>query len=121
MPKEEPPVIHDPTKPSVQCCRFGVPPDPSIPQQQFPGVETAFLPHDALIVYTDKLMAERRAWQSTASKYWFREHKAKKREEAKILDMFRDHRERQRQVGEEARTLSRTKSMPSYVSLPRLV
>merc|ERR1719343_44528 len=88
-------------KPGVQTCVFGTPPDPSKPIQQYAGVSTKFLPHEALVVYTEKIMAERAAFQNPSSKKWFREHKKHKREEEKLMQFFKDHRTQKKQEAEE--------------------
>eukprot|EP00933_Yihiella_yeosuensis_P073029 TRINITY_DN8159_c0_g1_i1.p1 TRINITY_DN8159_c0_g1~~TRINITY_DN8159_c0_g1_i1.p1 ORF type:complete len:114 (-),score=23.06 TRINITY_DN8159_c0_g1_i1:327-668(-) len=78
--------------PRFPTCNFGTPPDPSKPQQQFPGVNTKYLPHEALIVYTEKLMAERKAQTCDATTVWFREHKQKKRDMEKLEASIKAYR-----------------------------
>eukprot|EP00928_Gymnodinium_smaydae_P064553 TRINITY_DN4784_c0_g3_i2.p1 TRINITY_DN4784_c0_g3~~TRINITY_DN4784_c0_g3_i2.p1 ORF type:complete len:123 (-),score=18.68 TRINITY_DN4784_c0_g3_i2:560-886(-) len=89
-------------KPSVLACRFGSPPDPA-KIQPFPGVERSFLPHDALIVYTDKLMAERKAYQTPAGKQWFKDHKKHKAEQERLTEIYRMNRLNKAREAEEHR------------------
>eukprot|EP00927_Polykrikos_kofoidii_P039836 TRINITY_DN34141_c0_g1_i1.p1 TRINITY_DN34141_c0_g1~~TRINITY_DN34141_c0_g1_i1.p1 ORF type:complete len:109 (-),score=25.30 TRINITY_DN34141_c0_g1_i1:317-643(-) len=104
-------------KPKVPSVKFGPHPDPTKVQQAFPGVSTQFLPHEALIVYTDKITSERKAFQTNASKQWFREHKRKQKEEERVAQVCRDVRAQKRREAEEH--VRRSASTPG-LTLPPL-
>eukprot|EP00930_Biecheleria_cincta_P049715 TRINITY_DN34912_c0_g1_i1.p1 TRINITY_DN34912_c0_g1~~TRINITY_DN34912_c0_g1_i1.p1 ORF type:complete len:134 (+),score=21.62 TRINITY_DN34912_c0_g1_i1:25-426(+) len=110
-------------KPAFVCPKLGTPPDPE-KIQAYPGVERKYLPHEALIIYTEKLYDERKAYQTPSGDRWFKEHKQIEREKEKLEQSIRSFREsRALHALVEAKTpyekkaaLSRTSSFPGLVA-----
>jgi len=100
-------------KAKVPAVYFGQPPDPK-KMQLFEGVSTSFLPHEALMIYTDKIMAERKAFQTPAGKKWFRDQKRRKQEEDRMTQIFMSHRKAQKE--RTAECLRRASSQPTLSS-----
>eukprot|EP00747_Dinoflagellata_sp_TGD_P166513 gnl/TRDRNA2_/TRDRNA2_189397_c0_seq1.p1 gnl/TRDRNA2_/TRDRNA2_189397_c0~~gnl/TRDRNA2_/TRDRNA2_189397_c0_seq1.p1 ORF type:complete len:127 (+),score=15.72 gnl/TRDRNA2_/TRDRNA2_189397_c0_seq1:61-441(+) len=76
-------------KPSIRAYRFGPPPDPKIPVQTYPGISTKYDPQEALLIYTNKLEAERAAYVDNPRKrHWFRDHRDRMRKEEATLSAY---------------------------------
>mmetsp|Transcript_75675 Transcript_75675/g.190335 ORF Transcript_75675/g.190335 Transcript_75675/m.190335 type:complete len:115 (+) Transcript_75675:83-427(+) len=86
---------------AVRSMNMGKPPEDPSKKQQFPGVSTSFLPHEADQIYTDRLRNEAAAnYKNPATKQWFKEHRRKKRDEEKMAKIYRDFREMSRSRSE---------------------
>eukprot|EP00439_Symbiodinium_sp_Y106_P066328 s3576_g10.t2 len=83
-------------KPTVHACSFGDPPDPA-KITTYPGVARRYLPHEALIIYREKIYAERKAYQTPSGARWFKEHRRKQREMEKVEKQIKDFRESRRE------------------------
>eukprot|EP00438_Fugacium_kawagutii_P003374 Skav231006 [mRNA] locus=scaffold1196:14195:15168:+ [translate_table: standard] len=92
-------------KPSIHACSFGNPPDPD-KVTTYPGVARRYLPHEALIIYREKIYAERKAPNLAPGERWFKdsgrtdfapqEHKRKQKEMEKLEKQIKDFRESRR-------------------------
>eukprot|EP00434_Breviolum_minutum_P045074 symbB.v1.2.040337.t1/scaffold7155.1/size12999/2 len=105
-------------KPSIHACSFGTPPDPD-KITTYPGVARRYLPHEALIIYREKIYAERKAYQTPSGARWFKEfgsvglgsdnsdvlqeHRRKQKEMEQLEKQIKDFRESRREF---ARSLS---------------
>mmetsp|Transcript_50632 Transcript_50632/g.107394 ORF Transcript_50632/g.107394 Transcript_50632/m.107394 type:complete len:111 (-) Transcript_50632:67-399(-) len=78
-------------KPAVRTVNMGKAPE--VTQQQYPGVSTKFLPHEAVIIYGQKLESERKYVDMPSTRQWFRDHRRRKREEEKLAEIYCKHRE----------------------------
>ncbi|CAE7233273.1 PUS7 [Symbiodinium necroappetens] len=83
-------------KPTVHAVSFGDPPDPT-KITTYPGVARRYLPHEALVIYREKIYAERKAYQTPSGDRWFKEHRRKQREMEKVEKQIKDFRESRRE------------------------
>mmetsp|Transcript_102837 Transcript_102837/g.299994 ORF Transcript_102837/g.299994 Transcript_102837/m.299994 type:complete len:118 (+) Transcript_102837:57-410(+) len=105
-------------RPKVPAYIMGDPPDPA-KVQPYPGIPTYHNPSEALRMYRCAIMKEREAFNSRASKDWFREHRKKKREEAKLSELIDRWRSRSNPPAAADSNASRPVSGLSRTSLSR--
>eukprot|EP00444_Apocalathium_aciculiferum_P052990 CAMPEP_0183507264 /NCGR_PEP_ID=MMETSP0371-20130417/8093_1 /TAXON_ID=268820 /ORGANISM="Peridinium aciculiferum, Strain PAER-2" /LENGTH=191 /DNA_ID=CAMNT_0025703439 /DNA_START=71 /DNA_END=647 /DNA_ORIENTATION=+ len=87
-------------KPAVKTCNMGKLPENEGQKQQYPGVSTKFLPHEADIIYGERLRNEIRTRDPPSTRKWFREHRKKKQEEERVSEIYRKFREMSRSKSE---------------------
>eukprot|EP00931_Biecheleriopsis_adriatica_P098308 TRINITY_DN72251_c0_g1_i1.p1 TRINITY_DN72251_c0_g1~~TRINITY_DN72251_c0_g1_i1.p1 ORF type:complete len:161 (+),score=31.07 TRINITY_DN72251_c0_g1_i1:67-483(+) len=111
-------------KPSFTTINMGHPPDPD-KVQEYPGVERRYLPHEAVIIYRNKLYGEMKAYQTPSGANWIKENRQKKREMERTEDSIRNFRQNKalealamaKTPYEKRAAMKRVNSFPGLVAL----